>query len=44
MLDLGAMNIGATFPALSLALGACILLIVDLSVPKERKEITLTLA
>ncbi|PJF30965.1 MAG: NADH-quinone oxidoreductase subunit N [Candidatus Thermofonsia Clade 1 bacterium] len=44
MLDLGAMNIGATFPALSLALGACILLIVDLSVPKERKEITLTLS
>jgi NADH-quinone oxidoreductase subunit N len=44
MLDLAAMNIGVTFPALSLALGACILLIVDLSVPKERKEITLTLA
>lgn len=44
MLDLAAMNIGATFPALSLALGACILLIVDLSVPKERKEITLALS
>jgi NADH-quinone oxidoreductase subunit N len=38
------MNIGATLPALSLALGACILLIVDLSVPKDRKEITLTLS
>lgn len=44
MLDLSTMNIGATLPALSLALGACILLIVDLSVPKDRKEITLTLS
>ncbi|MCE7947137.1 MAG: NADH-quinone oxidoreductase subunit N [Chloroflexi bacterium CFX4] len=44
MLDLSTMNIGATLPALSLALGACILLIIDLSVPKERKEITLTLS
>lgn len=44
MLDLGAMNIGATFPGALVSARACILLIVDLSVPKERKEITLTLA
>ncbi len=41
MLDLSTMNIGATLPALMLALGACIVLLIDLFIPAERKEITL---
>ena len=44
MIDLEALNFGAAFPAVSLALGACILFIVDLSVPKDRKHITANLA
>jgi NADH-quinone oxidoreductase subunit N len=37
-------NIGATLPALTLALGATILLLVDLFIPKDRKDITAILA
>lgn len=34
------LNLGGAFPAISLMLGTCVLLIADLFVPKERKEIT----
>ncbi|MCC7207222.1 MAG: NADH-quinone oxidoreductase subunit N [Anaerolineae bacterium] len=44
MIDLASMNIGAIFPAASLALGACILLVVDLFIPQERKDWTAILA
>lgn len=37
-------NIGAALPTLSLALGATILLLVDLFIPKDRKDITAILA
>ncbi len=42
--SLSDLNMGLTIPALSVAVWACILLIVDLWVPKERKEITAWLA
>ncbi len=43
--SLAELNLGMTLPALSLALGATILLLVDiLFVPKDRKEITAYLA
>jgi NADH-quinone oxidoreductase subunit N len=38
------LNLGLALPALSLGLGACILLLLDLFVPRERKEITAWLA
>ncbi|MCB9450717.1 MAG: NADH-quinone oxidoreductase subunit N [Anaerolineaceae bacterium] len=38
------LNLGLALPAISLALGACLLLLLDLFVPKERKEITAWLA
>jgi NADH-quinone oxidoreductase subunit N len=38
------LNLWATLPALSLALGACFLFLVDVFVPKERKGITAGLA
>lgn len=38
------LNLTATLPALSLALGACVLFFVDLFVPKERKYLTAALA
>src|SRR5256885_15190612 len=38
------LNIWAALPALSLALGACLLFLVDVFVPHERKHITATLA
>lgn len=34
------LNLGGAFPAISLLFGTCVLLIADLFVPKERKEIT----
>jgi len=37
-------NIGLTLPALSLGVGACILLLLDLLIPKDRKHITAWLA
>lgn len=44
MLDLATMNIGAALPAIALAIGACVLFIVDLSIPQDKKERTLLLA
>jgi NADH-quinone oxidoreductase subunit N len=38
------LNLGVTFPALSLTLGTCVLLIVDLFIPKGRKNLTAWLA
>jgi NADH-quinone oxidoreductase subunit N len=38
------LNVWATLPALSLSLGACILLLIDVFVPKHRKDITAWLA
>jgi NADH-quinone oxidoreductase subunit N len=37
-------NLGAALPALSLALGACVLFLLDAFIPKERKAITAWLA
>src|SRR3954466_13474143 len=34
------LNVWATLPALSLALGACVLLLIDAFIPKHRKDIT----
>ncbi|MBI5959008.1 MAG: NADH-quinone oxidoreductase subunit N [Chloroflexi bacterium] len=42
--SIGDLNIAATLPATLLALGACIFLLVDLFVPKDRKYITALLA
>jgi len=42
--SLSDLNVGATLPTTLLALGACIFLLVDLFVPRERKEITAWLA
>ncbi|MBN1201143.1 MAG: NADH-quinone oxidoreductase subunit N [Anaerolineae bacterium] len=41
---LGDLNVAATLPVTSLVLGTCILLIVDLFVPTDRKHITAWLA
>src|SRR5689334_515509 len=38
------LNIWAALPALSLSLGACILFLIDVFVPKDRKVITAVLA
>lgn len=38
------LNLGLALPALSLSLGACILLLADLFIPKHRKELTAWLA
>ena len=38
------LNLGAALPALSLALGACVLFLLDAFIPKERKVITAVLA
>src|SRR5215218_1629541 len=38
------LNIWAALPALSLALGACLLFLVDVFVPNDRKHITAILA
>jgi NADH-quinone oxidoreductase subunit N len=38
------LNLGLTLPAMSLVLGTCVLLIVDLFVPKDRKVVTAWLA
>jgi NADH-quinone oxidoreductase subunit N len=41
---LDQLNLGVTLPALSLALGTCVLLLVDLFIPKGRKNLTAWLA
>jgi NADH-quinone oxidoreductase subunit N len=41
---LDQLNLGVTLPALSLALGTCVLLVIDLFIPKGRKNITAWLA
>lgn len=41
---LESLNLTVTFPALSLALGTCILLVADLFIPKGRKNLTAWLA
>ncbi len=38
--SLSDLNVGATLPVTLLALGACVLLVVDLFIPRERKSIT----
>ena len=42
--SLGDLNVAATLPVTLLALGACIFLLVDLFIPKDRKYITAGLA
>ncbi|MCC6798497.1 MAG: NADH-quinone oxidoreductase subunit N [Anaerolineae bacterium] len=42
--SLGDLNIGAALPVILLALGACVVLIVDLFIPRGRKHITAWLA
>lgn len=41
---LEALNLGITLPVLSLSIGTCLLLVIDLFIPKERKHITVGLA
>lgn len=43
-MDPNALNLSVALPGLSLALGACLLLLVDTFIPKERKDITAWLA
>jgi len=38
--SLSDLNVGATLPVTLLALGACVLLVVDLFIPRDRKSIT----
>src|SRR5215510_6897662 len=40
MINTQDLNVWATLPALSLALGSCVLFLVDAFIPKERKDIT----
>src|SRR5262249_11025534 len=40
MINTQDLNLWATLPALSLALGSCVLFLVDAFIPKERKDIT----
>jgi len=40
MVDLSSFNIGASLPALALALGACVVLVLDLYTPKDQKQRT----
>src|SRR5690606_19225837 len=42
--SLSELNLGLTVPALSLALWACILLVIDLFIPRDRKSVTAWLA
>lgn len=42
--NLADMNLGLALPALSLALGTCVLLIADLFIPRGRRELTAWLA
>src|SRR5260221_324485 len=44
MINSQDLNIWATLPALSLALGSCVLFLVDSFIPKERKDITVWLS
>jgi NADH-quinone oxidoreductase subunit N len=44
MINTQDLNLWAALPALSLSLGACVLLLVDIFIPKERKNITAWLA
>ena len=42
--SLESFNLGAALPAISVAVWACILLLIDLFIPKERKQVTAWLA
>ena len=42
--SLSDLNIGATLPVTLLVLGACVLLVVDLFIPRDRKRLTALLA
>ncbi len=42
--SLSQLNLGVTLPALSLALGTCFLIVIDLFIPKDRKHLTAWLA
>ena len=44
MPNLAELNLAATLPALSVAVWACVLLLADLFVPKDRKQVTAWLA
>jgi NADH-quinone oxidoreductase subunit N len=42
--SLDSINLGAALPAISVAIWACILLLIDLFVPKDRKQVTAWMA